>query len=135
MISNKSDKSIKCIPDIQAMTGHILPLLSYALQLYVISKLFYFTGNYSHILTDIFWIIALFVFVIIAIGVHGSSCLHSNTSFTIASTGLLQVGFVMLLVKRSHSRNTSHENHNTNRHQRVITNNQDNTTTITNTIS
>lgn len=97
VLSNKSDKSIKCITDTQAMAGHILPLLLYVLQLYFIYKLVSITGKYSYILTDIFWIIVLFIFVVIAIDVQGSSCLHLYTDIVVSFTGYLVGCFVLLL--------------------------------------
>lgn len=93
VLSNKFNSSIKCITDVEAMIGHILPLVPYALQLYLLQKLFSFTGNYSHILTDIFWLVALFVLVIIAICVHGSSCLYYYTSFIIFLTSTFWYAF------------------------------------------
>jgi hypothetical protein len=136
VISNKPNESIKCITDLVAITGHLLPLVSYALQIYGISTLFSFTGYYSQLLTDIFWVIALFVFVIIAIGAHGSSCLHFYTSFIIVAIGLLMAGFLMFLVKRSHHHNSSKKSNSTSRHKRVlVTNNQERETTITITVS
>ncbi len=136
VISNKSNESIKCITDIAAMAGHLLPLVSYALQIYGISTLFSFTGYYSQLLTDIFWIIALFVFVIIAIAVHGSSCLHYYTSLIIAVDGMLMTFFLVFLVKRSHHHNSLKESNSTYRDEKVVlTNNQARETTITITIS
>lgn len=80
IISNKSHTTIECITDIQVMIAPILPLVSYVLQLYVIYKVFSFTGRYSHIFRDICWTIALFLFIIIAIGVRGSTCLFYDTT-------------------------------------------------------
>ncbi len=136
VLLNKSDESIKCITDTAAMAGRLLPLVSYALQIYGISTLFSFTGYYSQLLTDIFWIIALFIFVVIAIGVHGSSCLHFYTSFIITAIGTLMTCFLMYLVKLSHGHNSVYERRKTYRHERVVvTNNQERKTTITITVS
>jgi hypothetical protein len=130
VLFNKSENSSKCITDVAAMTGHILPLVSYALQLYLIYELFSFTGKYSHILTDIFWIAALLVFVFIAIGVHGSSCLHRDTSYIILLTGMLIFGFVMYLTLNSDSEYPSRRHGTTYLDQRVATNNDDDKTMI-----
>jgi hypothetical protein len=83
IISNKSTEAIECVTDIQIIAAHILPLVSYVWQLYIIYKLFSFTGRYSHILRHISWAIALFVFIIIAIGTRGNTCLYYNTSDTL----------------------------------------------------
>jgi hypothetical protein len=129
-LSNKSENSTKCIADVEAMTGHILPLVSYALQLYLIYELFSFTGKYSHILTDIFWIAALLVFIFIAIAVHGSSCLHRDTSYIILLTGMLIFGFVMYLTLNSDTEYPSRRHRNTYPDQRVATNKDDDKTMI-----
>ncbi len=122
VLSNQSNNSIKCVDDIQAMAAHILPLVSYLLQLYLIYELFSFTGNYSHILTDIFWIVALFVFVIIGIGVHGSSRLHSYTTSVICMTGMVTFGFVTSLVIFSGRHYPSCQRRNIYRDQRLAQN-------------
>jgi len=128
VISNKFNNSTKCIKDIDAMTAHILPLVSYMLQLYFIYELFSIKGSYSHILTDIFWIVALFVFVIIAIGVHGSTCLHALTNDIIYMTGVAMFGFVMFLHFYSDEYYSSYERRNTYRYQRLVKNNYDDET-------
>jgi hypothetical protein len=99
VISNKSNNPIECITDLQATIAHISPLVSYMLHLYVIYELFSFTGKYSHILKDIFWVIALFVFIIIAIVARGSTCLYYNTSeFLFKSSLFLFTIFVCLFI-------------------------------------
>jgi hypothetical protein len=120
ILSHKLNTSTKCITDVTAMTGHILPLISYALQLHIISKFFSLKGIHSHILTDVFWVIALFAFIVAAIGVHGSSCLHSATDAIILTAGVLLCIFVIMLMHLRHSQNSSHETDNICRHQRVV---------------
>jgi hypothetical protein len=126
-----SDSSMKCITDVEAMTGHILPLVAYALQIYLISQLFSFTGKYSHILTDIFWVVALLVFIMIAIAFHGSGCLYLYTWFIMCLTDFLLFALVFYLLSCSDRQHISCENHNTYRNQGLPTNNQDRETTIT----
>ena len=87
VLSKTADKSMDCITDTQAMAGHVLPLLSYVLQLYLIYKLVSITGKYSYILTEVFWVTALFIFVIITVAIQGGSCLHFYTDVTISFTG------------------------------------------------
>jgi hypothetical protein len=135
VLSNKFNTSIKCITDVAAMAGHILPLVSYAFQLYFISKIFSFKGTHSHILTDIFWVVALFVFIIIAIGVHGSSCLHSATNAIVFFADALLLIFLVTLFKRRHNQNSSHETDNISRHERTVTDNNDREIVITVTVS
>jgi hypothetical protein len=93
-------------------------------------------GYYRNLLTDIFWLVALFIFVIIAICVYGSSCLHYYTSIAVALIGLSVGMYFMYLIKLSHEHKPVHEMRKTYRHEReVITNNQEHKTTITITIS
>jgi hypothetical protein len=122
VLSNKSNSSIKCITDNAAMTAHILPLVSYVLQLYIIYEVFSFSGNYSHIFTDIFWVVALVVFIIVAIGVHGSSCFYSNTIMVICMTGISMFGFVYSLVIFGRTEDFSCERRNNYRDQRLVKN-------------
>jgi hypothetical protein len=125
ILSNKTSNSIRCIIDTEAMTAHILPLVSYVLQLYLIYELVSFTGKYSHILTDMFWIVALVIFIIIAIGVHGSSCFHSVTSVVICMIGMAMFGFVISLMIFSGDLYSSNKRRNTYRHQRLLKTNHD----------
>jgi hypothetical protein len=101
IISNKSHTTTECITDIQVMIAPISPLVSYVLQLYVIYKVFSFTGRYSHIFRDICWIIALFLFIIIAIGVMGSTCLFYNTTSALFLSGfsLFAITFSIFVYK------------------------------------
>ena len=117
-----------------AMIGHVLPLVLYVLQLYFIYEFVSFTGKYKHILTDISRIIALFVFIVIAIGVHGSSCLHRDTTFGIQMIGTLISGSVMLLFVYDQQRHHSQASHHTSRNQRVVLNDRHPETTITITV-
>ena len=45
MVSTKSDTSIKCITDAQAMNSHIMPLIAYMIHLYIIYKCVSITEN------------------------------------------------------------------------------------------
>lgn len=94
VLSNRTDNSIKCITDVEAMTGHVLPLVSYALQLYLIREFFSFKGSYGFIFTDIFRITAFGSFALIATTVQGSSCSHFYTCMIICSIGICLSGFI-----------------------------------------
>ena len=123
VISNKSNNAIECITDIQAMTAHISPLVSYVLQLYIIYELFLFKGKYSHILTNIFWVIVLFVFIIIAIAAHGSTCLYNNTSVTLTASGYLLLVIAFGLYVRSNMKYSSLGRGKIYRKRRLVKNN------------
>lgn len=118
MRSNKSDTTIKCITDAQAITAHILPLISYVIQLFIIYKCVSITGEYSRILTDLFWITTLVVFVVIGIAVHGSSCAHKNTSMVLDfSSVFLSSTFMLAFCYRLHEQHLN-ARQNTSRDQR-----------------
>ena len=136
VLSNKSNESIKCITDTAAIATRLLPLVSYILQIYGISTIFSFMGYYRNLLTDIFWLVALFIFVIIAICVYGSTCLHYYTSLAVALIGLSVGLYFIYLIKLSHKHKPVYEMRKIYRHEReVITNNQEHKTKITITIS
>lgn len=94
ILSNKTNRSMKCITDAEAMTGHILPLVSYVLQFYLIHEFFSFTRDYSCSLSELSEVIAFIVFITIGISVHGSSCSHFYTCMVISITGMFLSGFV-----------------------------------------
>jgi hypothetical protein len=125
ILLNNFNNSVNCITDIQAMTGHIAPLLSCVLQLYLIYELFSCTGKYSRILKDIFWIAALFVFVIVAIGVHGSSYLNYKTNLAICVTDIVMFGCVTFLAIASDDHRSPYKRGNIAPNQKLKTNNDD----------
>jgi hypothetical protein len=121
--SHKYSNAIQCITDIQAMAADISPLVLYLLQLYIIYVLFSFTGKYSHILTDIFWVIALFVFIIIAITVHGGTCLYYKTSWTLILSGHFLLVMAVYLYVRSTMKYSSRRRRKMYRKRRLEKNN------------
>lgn len=123
--SNKSNSSIQCITDVHDMAGHILPVVSFLLQLYITYEIFIFTGNYRHILRDIFWIIAVFVFIIIAMGACGSSRLYHYTSLIGCVTGFFLFCIFMYLIDVNDYRDSPYEHRNIDRDQRLVINNDD----------
>lgn len=123
MLSNKSETSIKCITDAQAMNAHIIPLISYVVHLYIIYKCSSITGKYSRILTDLFWVIALAVFVVIAIAVHGSSCIHYYTTAVLSlSSVFLSCAFLGAFAYAARQE-VLDQQRNISRNQRMATNN------------
>lgn len=129
--SNKFGLREECITDVEAMAGHVLPLIIYGQALYLFYNLVSFTGKYRHILTDIFWIIALVIFVIIAIAVHGSSCSQYYTAFIISITGVLLGMVPLYLFCRVKDQYMLRATGNTNPDQRPSTDNSEHDLTIT----
>jgi hypothetical protein len=95
--ANRND-SKDCLTDFEAMIGHILPLVLFVMQVCLTRELFALSGNYSDILGNILWLITLFIFVIIAIAVHGSTCYNDYASNIISVVGCFLGSFVIVLV-------------------------------------
>jgi hypothetical protein len=121
--SNRPDNSIKCITDVQAVTGHILPLVSYLFQLYLIHEFFSFADIYNYNFTGVFWTAFFVIFVIIAIAVHGSSCLHFYTCMIICSTGVCLSGCVFYQLFYCNRKYFSRKIHDVSESQRLVINN------------
>lgn len=99
--SISSNHSENCLTDIQAMTGHILPLISFFMQFCLIRDLFLLRGNYSHIFVNILWFISFPIFIIVAIGAHGSTCYHTYTYLILYFPGCFLGGLIIDLVIRN----------------------------------
>ena len=90
-------KGVYGFPKVAQVAAFVSALISYILQLYMIHKLFSITGKHNYILTDLFWVTALFIFVVTTVGIQGSSCLHLYTDTVVSVTGYFIFGYVMLL--------------------------------------
>lgn len=130
-LNRSSSFTKECITDVEAMVGHVLPLVVYAEVLYLFYNLVSFTGKHRHIFTDIFWAIALVIFVTLAIAVHGSSCFHYYTIFITSTTGTLLAMVPLYLFSRIRNQHLSRARHNTNPGQQLTTNNHPDDITIT----
>lgn len=135
ILSNRSDSSIKCITDVEAMAGHVLPLVLYILQLYLIRQFFSLKGSNRFIYIDIFRITIFGVFIIVATTTHESSCPRFYTCVTIFLTGICLSGFIFYQIFHTDRKYFSHETHDISQDQGVVTNNQNHETTIINFIS
>lgn len=120
LMTNTTNSTVECISDVLATAGHILPLVSYILQIYTISILFSFTGYRSELFTDMFWVITLVAFIIIAIVVRGSSCLQCYSSLGINISGLLLTLFLLRLVKRAHDLTAARQRNDRPHQERVV---------------
>jgi hypothetical protein len=122
--ANRTD-SKHCLTDVEAIAGHISPLVSFVMQVCLIRELFALTGKYSHIFVNILWLVSLFIFITVATAVHGSTCYHDYTTFIISLVGLLLGGFIMsLLVLNGPDRSTI-ENYIAIKHKNLTTTNHD----------
>jgi hypothetical protein len=118
VISNKSNNLIECTVDIQARVAHILPPISYMLQLHTIYDLCSFRGEWRYILRSISWIIALFIFIIIAIGTHGTTCLYYHTTQIVCISGLFLSGVVLVIHYYDYNKYVTYKRHRTCRKRR-----------------
>jgi len=100
-----------CLTDVDAMAGHILPLVLFVMEVCLIQDLFVLSGKYSHILVNILWLVFFFTFIIIAIAVHGGTCYHLNATYIISIVGCLLGGFVLHLFLPSNKHRFPDENH------------------------
>lgn len=91
--SNKFNNSVNCITDNQSMTGYILLPFSFALQIYLIYKLFSFTEYSNRIIRNIFWFATLLIFIISAVTAQWNSCLYFYT----IETALFSSAFLTLV--------------------------------------
>ena len=123
VLSDRSNNSIKCATDTQAMAGHILPLVSYAFQVYLIYELFSFEDIYNYNCIDVFWFTVLLILAIIATAVHGSSCLHFYVCTIICLTGVCLSGYVFYQLVFYNRKYFSRKIHIISEGQRLIINN------------
>ena len=123
--SNKSNSSRHCITDMEAMAAHILPMVSYLLQLYIISKVFWVTGKYRHIITEILRIAAFLIFIFISVVDHRSSCLHEFTSIIISGTGSLLFLFITSFTHPAQEYYWRPKRRKRNRKEKLVTNSHD----------
>ena len=122
VLANESDNSIKCVSNVEAMVGHILPLVSYALQVYLIYELFSFTDICNYNCIDVFWFTVLVILAMIAIAVHGSSCLHFYTCMIICFTSVCLSSCVFYQLVPCNRKHFSHKVHIISERQRLVIN-------------
>lgn len=87
--SKKNEHFEYCLTDNFLMGSRILPLLSFAVQVWVIRDLFSFSGKYVHFLVYILWITSAFFFVIIANGIYSNGCFHRYINAFLCCTDIL----------------------------------------------
>lgn len=118
--SNKFNNSVECITDIQAISSHILPPISFLLQLYVMYELLSSTDDYTHIFLTTLWFVAFFILTIIAIGTHGASCFFLNLKWVVGVSGLFQFGLIYYLVICRNSEDLEDEYDQSSRRQIIV---------------
>jgi hypothetical protein len=81
-----------CLTDDFLTFSRIFPLVSFALQIFLIRDLFTLSGKHIRSVVYSLWIIATFIFFIIADGIYRDSCFHRYTTvFCFGTGGLLHM--------------------------------------------
>lgn len=92
--SKKNEHFEYCLTDNFLMGSRILPLVSLAVQIWVIRGLLSFSGKYSRFLVYVLWITAAFLFVIIANGIYRNGCFHRYINGIFSCTDILMFSLV-----------------------------------------
>jgi hypothetical protein len=94
--------------DILIKSVHLAPLVSYVLQIGAIHADFTLAGTYRHVLSRILWLVALFVFILVAVGAQDSRCLYDYTNMGIHMISyVLCIGFVISYDRAKRLRETN----------------------------
>ena len=120
--SAKFNNSIECITDIQAISSHILPPISFLLQLYVIYELLSSTDDNNHLFLATLWLVALLILTIIAIGAHGTSCFYFYLYRVVGASGLFQFSLICYLIICQNNEYRSCEYYSNYRRRRIVKN-------------
>lgn len=92
--SHQSAHGVKCMSGVLIKSIHVVPLLSYVLQICAIHAYFTLVGTYSNVLRRTLWLVALLIFMFVAIGAQDSRCLYDYTSIGMTvTTGVVIVVF------------------------------------------
>jgi hypothetical protein len=83
VLSNESHTSKKCITETQLISTRILPLISFVLEVCLIREFFSLSGNHRLVIISVLWIVSIFVFVGMTIGIYWSSCYHVSITITV----------------------------------------------------
>jgi hypothetical protein len=84
---NKSNATETCITYDQFAVSRILPLISFALQIYLVRALFSLYTAHHRIVIYALWIAFVFIFITIAISIHRSSCFQVYITLILYFTG------------------------------------------------
>jgi len=126
ILSNKSHISEKCITRIQLVGSRVLPFISFFLQICLVRELFSLSGDHRHVIIYALWIVSVFIFVGMTIGIHWSACYHVYITAALYSTGssLWFLSLHNLLVNEDHTRSTSNRSQAIVPHRSERTNNE-----------
>ena len=92
--SHLSTHGVKCMSGALIRTMHVVPLLAYVLQICTIHAYFTIVGTYSNVLRRILWLVALLIFMFVAIGAQDGRCLYVYTSMVLTVTsGVVYIAF------------------------------------------
>lgn len=123
--SNRFNDSTNCINDIQAMSSYILPPISLVTQLYVIYDLFSSTGHYWCIFLCTVWLTGLLALMMIAIHAQKMFCLYFHLNWFFCSSCAFALFPTFYLIIHHHLEDLSSTHRQTNRHRRLMKNDDD----------
>jgi hypothetical protein len=112
--SHLSTHGVKCMSGVLIKAIHVVPLFSYVLQVCAIHAYFSLDGIYSNVLRRTLWLVALLIFMFVAIGAQDSRCLYDYTSIVlIVTSGVVIVGFFCSYdaARKRHIADTLRETH------------------------
>jgi hypothetical protein len=112
--SHLSTHGVKCMSSVLIKAIHVVPLFSYVLQVCAIHAYFSLDGIYSNVLRRTLWLVALLIFMFVAIGAQDSRCLYDYTSIVlIVTSGVVIVGFFCSYdaARKRHIADTLRETH------------------------
>jgi hypothetical protein len=87
VLSNKSHTSEKCITYVQLVGTHILPFISFFSQICLIRELFSLSGDHRRVIIYALWIVSIFIYVGMTIGIYWSACYHLYITIALYWTG------------------------------------------------
>jgi hypothetical protein len=89
VLSNKSHTSEKCITHVQLVGSRILPFISFFAQICLIRELFSLSGDHRRVIIYALWIVSIFIYVGMTIGIYWSACYHLYITIALYLTGAL----------------------------------------------
>ncbi len=89
VLLNSFNTSKTCITNVQLVGSHILPLISFLLQIYLVRALFSLYTAHRRVIIYALWIVSIFIFIIVTIGIYWSSCFQVSITLILYFTGAL----------------------------------------------
>ena len=118
--SHLSTHGVKCMSGVLIKTLHVVPLVSYVLQICAIHAYFTLLGTYSNVLRRTLWLVALLIFMFVAIGAQDSRCLYDYTSIVMTVTSGVVIVAFFCSYDGARKRHIADIRHETNQNQQSV---------------